>query len=63
MRQGKVTLIVRQLERSVGVLSPEIKTSIAELSAQQLENLGEELLDFASVSDLTTWLQAHNNRQ
>ncbi|MEG4219972.1 DUF4351 domain-containing protein [Microcoleus sp. Pol12A6] len=63
IRQGKVTLIVRQLERSVGVLSPEIKTSIAELSAQQLENLGEELLDFASVSDLTTWLQAHNNRQ
>src|SRR6476620_8210643 len=61
IRQGKVTLIVRQLERSVGVLSPEIKTSIAELSAQQLENLGEELLDFASVSDLTTWLQAHNN--
>lgn len=63
IKQGKVTLIVRQLERSVGVLSPEIKTRIAQLSAQQLENLGEALLDFARVSDLTTWLQAHNNRQ
>lgn len=63
IKQGNVALIVRQLERSVGVLSPEIKTRIAQLSTQQLENLGEALLDFASVSDLTTWLQAHNNRQ
>ena len=63
IEQGKLELIVRQLERSVGVLSPEIQTRIAQLSAQQLENLGEALLDFASVSDLTTWLQAHNNRQ
>ena len=63
IKQGNVTLIVRQLERRVGPLSPEIQTRIAQLSAQQLENLGEALLDFASVSDLTTWLQAHNNRQ
>jgi predicted transposase/invertase (TIGR01784 family) len=63
IKQGNLTLIVRLLERSVGVLSPEIQTRIAQLSAQQLENLGEALLDFASVSDLTTWLQAHNNRQ
>jgi predicted transposase/invertase (TIGR01784 family) len=63
IEQGKLELIVRQLERRVGPLSPEIQTRIAQLSAQQLENLGEALLDFASVSDLTTWLQAHNNRQ
>ena len=63
IEQGKLELIVRQLERTVGPLSPEIQTRIAQLSTQQLENLGEALLDFASVSDLTTWLQAHNNRQ
>ncbi|WP_445248935.1 Rpn family recombination-promoting nuclease/putative transposase [Microcoleus sp. OTE_8_concoct_300] len=63
IKQGNVTLIVRQLERRVGPLSPEIQTRIAQLSTQQLENLGEALLDFASVSDLTSWLQAHNNRQ
>jgi predicted transposase/invertase (TIGR01784 family) len=63
IKQGNVTLIVRQLERRVGPLSPEIQTRIGQLSTQQLENLGEALLDFASVSDLTSWLQAHNNRQ
>jgi predicted transposase/invertase (TIGR01784 family) len=63
IEQGKLELVVRLLERRVGPLSPETQTRIAQLSTQQLENLGEALLDFASVSDLTTWLQAHNNRQ
>ncbi|MEG4091914.1 DUF4351 domain-containing protein, partial [Microcoleus sp. Pol12B4] len=63
IKQGKLELVVRLLERRVGSLSSEIQTRIAQLSAQQLENLGEAVLELASVSDLTTWLQAHNNRQ
>lgn len=63
IEQGNVKLITRQLDRSFGVLSPESKIRIAQLSASQLENLGEALLDFTTLSDLTTWLQAHNNRR
>ncbi|MCE2661670.1 MAG: DUF4351 domain-containing protein, partial [Microcystis sp. 53602_E8] len=29
---------------------------IQELSLEQLETLGEALLDFTSLTDLTTWL-------
>ena len=61
IEQGKLRLIVRLLERRFGVLSPQIPTRIAQLSASQLENLGEALLDFTTLSDLTTWLQAHSN--
>jgi predicted transposase/invertase (TIGR01784 family) len=63
IEQGNVKLIVRQLERRFGVVSSESQARIGQLSAEQLENLGEALLDFATLSDLTTWLQAHSNPQ
>jgi hypothetical protein len=33
-----------------------VLTRIKGLSIEQLENLGEALLDFSSVADLETWL-------
>ncbi|MEG4576544.1 Rpn family recombination-promoting nuclease/putative transposase [Microcoleus sp. N3A4] len=63
IKQGKLRLIVRLLERSLGALSSDTETRIAQLSTEQLESLGEALLDFTTLSDLTTWLQAHNNPQ
>jgi predicted transposase/invertase (TIGR01784 family) len=57
IKQGKLELIFSLLERRVGVLSPEMKTCIGQLSTDQLESLGEEILDFASLADLTAWLQ------
>ncbi|TAG87626.1 MAG: DUF4351 domain-containing protein, partial [Oscillatoriales cyanobacterium] len=61
IKQGNLRLITRQLERSLGALSPDIQGCISQLSVEQLESLGEAVLDFASLSDLTTWLQVHNN--
>ena len=61
IKQGNLRLITRQLERSVGALSPDIQACISQLSVEELESLGEAVLDFATLSDLTTWLQAHNN--
>jgi predicted transposase/invertase (TIGR01784 family) len=63
IKQGNLRLITRQLERSLGALSPDIQGWISQLSVEQLESLGEAVLDFATLSDLTTWLQAHNNPQ
>ncbi|MEZ2229720.1 Rpn family recombination-promoting nuclease/putative transposase [Microcoleus sp.] len=60
IQQGKAALIVRQMMRLVGEISPDIQTRIRELNLEELENLGEAMLDFTSISDLLTWLQEHS---
>jgi predicted transposase YdaD len=57
--QGERSLVLRQLSRRIGSLSPEVLSSVEALSLPQLEMLGEALLDFTSVDDLTTWLQSN----
>jgi predicted transposase YdaD len=52
------TLILRQLTRRLGNVTPEIQTKIRTLSLTQLEELGEALLDFSQISELTAWLDA-----
>jgi Domain of unknown function (DUF4351) len=54
-----VQLILRQLTRKLGELSPEARSHLATLSLAQLEALGEALLDFSDREDLTQWLQTH----
>ncbi len=50
------SLVLRQLNRRVGTIAPELKTKIDTLTIAQLEDLGEALLDFTSVTDLEAWL-------
>jgi hypothetical protein len=50
--------VLRQLQHRFGALSPEIIAQIQTLALPQLEALGETLLDFYQLSDLTTWLQS-----
>jgi predicted transposase YdaD len=50
------SLVFRLLTRRVGELSQEVRSRIETLSLEQLENLGEALLDFNSMTDLQTWL-------
>ena len=56
LQQGEVALILRQLNRRFGSVTPEDETQIRDLSIEQLGNLGEALLDFSTTSDLVTWL-------
>ena len=56
LREGARSLILRQLNRRLGTIAPEIKTKIEALTIVQLEDLGEALLDFASVTDFEVWL-------
>ena len=51
------SLILRQLNRKLGNLAPEDEERIRELSIEQLETLGEELLTFSELRDLLTWLE------
>ncbi|NJN59802.1 MAG: DUF4351 domain-containing protein [Leptolyngbyaceae cyanobacterium SL_5_9] len=51
--------MLKQLTRRVGSLPPALTTQIQSLTPEQLETLGEALLDFNSLVDLETWLEAH----
>ncbi len=54
--QRERRLVIRQLTRRVGELPPDIGAQLANLSLEELENLGEALLDFTSLLDLQSWL-------
>lgn len=56
VEQGERSLILRQLTRRVEELPAPIRLQIETLSIDQLELLGEALLDFSSLSDLEAWL-------
>jgi predicted transposase YdaD len=55
-KQRLIRVITRQLDRRLGEIDAPLIERIQALSIEQLENLGEVLLDFAIVSDLETWL-------
>lgn len=55
-QEGKEDLILRLLNRRIGEIDASLIGQIKSLSIEQLENLGEALLDFSSVADLETWL-------
>jgi predicted transposase YdaD len=50
------SLVLRQLNRRVGTLPETIQTQVEALPLEQLEALGEALLDFTGLADLETWL-------
>lgn len=57
MQEEGATLVLRQLARRLGQITPLVRSQIQQLPIAQLEELGEALLDFSSVQDLTDWLQ------
>ena len=57
--QGKETLVVRQLRRRVGPVPDSLIARLNTLTAGQLDDLGEALLDFRTVADLQQWLDQH----
>ena len=62
MEQGQESatrsLVIRQLTRKLGNLSPELLARVNGLSIDRVEALAEDLLDFTSVGDLERWLAA-----
>lgn len=51
-----LTLVLRLLKRRIGVINPEMKSQICSLPVNQIEDLGEALLDFKHEEDLRHWL-------
>ncbi len=58
-KTAQLSLILRQLVRRLGTIQPETENCIRQLSVEELENLGEAVVDFNHPSDLTVWLQAN----
>jgi hypothetical protein len=62
LEQGKqqeaLALILRQLSRRIGTVTPELQERLRGLSLTKLENLAEALLDFSTEADLVAYLQA-----
>ena len=56
VQQGEQRLITRQLRRRIGEINTSLIERVLGLSIEQLENLGEALLDFSGVADLEAWL-------
>ncbi|HAN45251.1 MAG TPA: hypothetical protein DCQ32_01720 [Cyanobacteria bacterium UBA8156] len=57
VRLGEVKLLIRQLSRRFGKLSPSQQERITALPLEELERLGEALLDWQSSEDLPDWLR------
>ncbi|MGB8702993.1 MAG: DUF4351 domain-containing protein, partial [Thermosynechococcaceae cyanobacterium] len=58
LEEGQV-LVLRQLNRKFGNLLPEVELQVRALDLATVEALGEALLDFTRVDDLTDWLRMH----
>ena len=55
--KGEVKLVLRLLNRRIGEIPHDLADQIRELPIEQIESLGEALLDFQSLSDLVSWLE------
>ncbi|UZQ54128.1 DUF4351 domain-containing protein [Trichothermofontia sichuanensis B231] len=56
-KEGERSLILRLLQRRLGELPTSARARIEGLSLEQLEALGEALLDFEVLADLEGWLR------
>ena len=61
MEEGETRLLLRLLSKRFGKISDLSIQTIKKLSLEQLEDLGEALLDFSVIKDLDNWLQSHIN--
>ncbi|MTJ46506.1 DUF2887 domain-containing protein [Dolichospermum sp. UHCC 0259] len=58
-QEGETGLVLRMLTKRYGLLSLAQQEQIRGLNIEQLESLGESLLDFTGIADLDAWLLAH----
>ncbi|MEQ8382334.1 MAG: Rpn family recombination-promoting nuclease/putative transposase [Coleofasciculus sp. A1-SPW-01] len=56
-REEGIRWTLRLLERQFGLIAPEIVNQIQNLSFEQVEQLGNDVLGFNSLEDLSNWLQ------
>jgi predicted transposase/invertase (TIGR01784 family) len=55
---GEQRLVLKQLTRKLGVITPEIRSRVSSLTIDRVESLGEALLDFNTLADLEIFLDS-----
>jgi hypothetical protein len=50
------SLVLRLLSRKLGSLNPQLTERVNSLSIENVESLGEALVDFGDVTELENWL-------
>ncbi len=55
-QEGEANLVLRLLNRRLGEVSESVSEQIRQLPLEQIEDLGEALLDFEREEDLLNWL-------
>ena len=55
-KKKALTIALRLLRRQIGGIDERVEALVTQLSATQLEDLSEAVLDFSSLADLTQWL-------
>ena len=61
VKQSELRLVMRLLNRRLGSVDPQLQPKLQGLSLNQLEDLGEALLDFNSETDLVNWFETQEN--
>jgi len=61
--EGKAELLMYLIDQRFGSVSEQVGQSIHSLSASQLNEFGLALLDFTSVSEIETWLEARRTKR
>ncbi len=56
MKEGTASLTIRLLSRKFGSLDHALQERVRQLPLEELERLGDELLDLPSESALAEWL-------
>lgn len=56
VQKEALKMISRQIKKRFGDVNDSLITQIRDLSADDLEDLGEALFDFSEIGDLITWL-------
>ena len=56
-REGRITLILNQLKKVLGLVSSDLEKKIRSLTDKEIETLTYDLLDMKAISDLETWLK------
>lgn len=59
LTEGQRSVIVKLLQKRCGKLSRAVTARLEALSSAKLDELADALLDFASVNDLTAWLDTN----
>ncbi len=54
-QEGEVSLVLRLIRKRIGQVSLDLEKQIQSLSVEQLEDLGEAVLDFETQADLLSW--------